>query len=647
MSEEQNSQFPGVFRGKDRVAMMKDLCKLKAYFEQLIAGPTSELAENGYIPWKYTEDGALDIEYLFPELLNNFTEKTGIAVKINGTKVSDSVTSINFQGKFISLDIDENGGLICTIDESSTAVPNFNEANSFGSALVKIENDVITGMIVPSFNPTSDIEEAIYGDWEAGTKVNGINWNKTSNDDLVIKTLGPVFASTLSTYFEITVYDGSHSAIATFVTTKLRASTRPNEYVAAASTNGSPNIKVSIANFKEESQGYSFVPTFAIDLAQIIGSVGGRFSVKIVHHNDATAATWTSEDMLYNYGLLPTMTTPSVQLANDDASAVAYRYCSGLRYASNGNAYIQLNNVRNLNDMAAVEDPVEYDFDIADEEQSELIPVDYDLSRSKIATYQLKLKLKADALNNEDIEGTVVLKNAFGATAPQTVHAKILLNTQTNLKASNDLSEYFSDEGYRIQSNLGVNAGAVGNYATFTPWNSTKSLLEIDDGKGLMVVPGVGVQYPSGNWTDFLPNGSPDYSIASFNTTEKYFVRKFEGNSDTKFGGVFKVEGLTKAEFVDGRLILLVSCDNGRNWLDLKKTRNMSSTILLSNNTAVNAIGILTELEEKDDALFIHWAYPTSISSAQPLIFKLGMKPSAPFCIKSVTLLNTDEEEDW
>ena len=60
------SNFPGVFRGNDRLASQQDLAILRQEIIQLIAGPINEVSENGYIPWKYNNDGSLDIEYLFP-----------------------------------------------------------------------------------------------------------------------------------------------------------------------------------------------------------------------------------------------------------------------------------------------------------------------------------------------------------------------------------------------------------------------------------------------------------------------------------------------------------------------------------------------------------------------------------------------------
>jgi hypothetical protein len=121
----------------------------------------------------------------------------------------------------------------------------------------------------------------------------------------------------------------------------------------------------------------------------------------------------------------------------------------------------------------------------------------------------------------------------------------------------------------------------------------------------------------------------------------------FEGDQSTKFGGIFKFEGLTKEQFEDERLSVLISDNLGASWMNLKLTRNMKGVILKDDGTALMAPGVLIKVEEYEGGVYVHWAYPANTSSSYPLMFKLGMKPTAPFCIKSISLLNTDKEEEW
>lgn len=638
---------PGVFRGQARLATQQDIINLKEYLERIIAGPLNEIDENGYIPWKYNADGTLDIDYLFPELVNKFSENQGVSVSSNGVKFADNVTSFNIQGKFVSLSIDENGCITWTIDEPQTTIPNFNEANMFGTALVKVDNEIVENMIIPDASSIGG--NSPYGDWEAGQKVNGINWNgSTTYDALKLSTYGRVYASTLTSYFEVQVTDGMGGVFASFISSPIKSST--TSYLEPASTQNSQHIRIYIDNFKEESRGYSFAPRFELNLAKIVGLDGGRFNVKIVHHN-GQSFSYISNDMLYNCGARPTVSTISVQILSDASSPSSEQLltkdCSGVRYAKTGTAIVRLSKIYNLNNMAAVDDPIEYSFGIADAEDHEIIAENYDLSYDKVATFKVRFKLKDESLNNEQAFGKVKVKNAFGSSNEYDVSIPILLDSQTNLQTSDRLHEYFSDESFRVLSNFELDNLAAGEYSDLVEWDSSQSLVDYDSGRGLMVVPGKGVAYPFGNWDEFMPAGSPDYSNVSFLTNEKYFARVFTGNSSIKFGGVFVFDGLTKEQFMDQRLSIIISCSRGARWFNLKEIRNMESAVLRDDGSAIAATGILTDIEEKDGKLYVSWSYPTGVSSRQPLYFKLGMKPTSPFMIKSISLLNSDEEEDW
>jgi len=640
---------PGVFRGQARLATQQDVSNLKEYLERVIAGPINELNEDGYIPWKYNADGTLDIDYLFPELISRFSAQQGITIKTNGIKFADNVTKFNVKGKFVTLDIDEDGCLTWMIDEPQVTIPNFNEANMFGTALVKIENEVIEDMIVP--DASALLANSPYGDWEPGIKVKGINWNQSQLFDAMrLTTYGPVYASSVSSYFEVQVNDGMGGTFSSFISAPVKASTRRDEALDPASTQNSPHICIYIDDFKEEARGYSFIPRFELNLAKIVGLNGGRFEVKIIHH-DGRAYTYSSGDMLYNCGALPSISTSTVQILNDSSSSASdqliVKQCSGVKYARSGTALVKLHSIHNLNNMAAVDDPVSFHFDISDAESEEIEPFDYDLEFDKTATFNIKFKLKPNTLNNEVATGWAKAKNAFGESNLFEIRIPVLLDSQTTLKSSTLLTENFSDESFRTLSNFEIDPLSVNDYSDVVNWDSTRSLIDYDDGRGLMVVPGKGLSYPYGEWSAFLPAGSPNYDLQAFLSNEKYFARVFTGSSKIKFGGVFVFTGLSRAQFFDSRLSIIISADRGTTWYDLKKTRNMDSVIIRDDGTALSVVGVMTDVREEDGKLFVPWAYPTDKATNQPLYFKLGMKPTSNFVIKSISLLNTDEEEGW
>jgi len=631
---------PGVFRGQARLATVQDLASLKEYIESLLTGPLMELSSQGYIPWVYNESGHLDVEYLFPELISRLNEGQGVDIMKDGLKFADGVTSIDINGKYVTLSVDENGALTMTIDEPKVAIPSFNEANHFNSALVKFDSDIVTGMIIPD---RTGMAFDVYGDWEVGQVVSGFNWNGEMQHDFIsLSTYGPVFASSTNTYFEVTIMNGEDTVFSTFKSDVVKSSTKINQKLQGTGY----NVNIYIDDFKEESVGYSFKPRFDIDLIRIIGEDGGRFKIKIVHYDGAGTHTFISNEYLYNRGVVPTIGSTSIQLITDSSSSnVKYRWCSGLKYVANGNVVVLANNISNLNNMAAVENQLSYDFDVLTiAEDSPITENNNSLAiNNSRCSFAIRFDIAKEVLNTEVISGFVSVRNAFAESTKMPVGVNILINSVKYPKTSDTLHEYFSDEQFRVLSNFAPESDGGTEYSTLMPWDSTASLIEYDSGKGLQVIPGKGLVFPYGNWSSFVPQG-PNYENQA---NERFFARVFTGNSKVKFGGTFVFEGLPLSAFYDDRLSIIISPSYGEDWYDLKSIRNVESAIIRMDGTSVSTIGVMTDAYEKDGNLYVEWAYPISIASNQPLYFKLGMKYTYPYCIKSVTLLNTDLEEGW
>ena len=176
-----------------------------------------------------------------------------------------------------------------------------------------------------------------------------------------------------------------------------------------------------------------------------------------------------------------------------------------------------------------------------------------------------------------------------------------------------------------------------------TKWNSEASLKTFDNGTGLMVIPSVGLIYPTGNWEEFLPSGNPNYSDLS---GDKYFSRVFTGNNNLKFGGIFHFEGLTKNQFISNKMSCLISPDEGNTWYSLKDVRN-TKKIFFENDTNFEVTGILTRIIETENGIDVSWAYPETTCSKNPIYFKLGFSYNCPFIIKSISLKSLDGQEVW
>ena len=212
-----NVNVPGVYRGTQKLATQNDLAQLRQELHRLIAGPISEISKNGYIPWKFNNDGTLDIEYLFPELLKEFNENTGITITKDGVKLSSEIKTLNFTGNFVYFDIDENGNLTVDIRAPKQEVSRFNNVDGITDSLVKIRNEIISGMIIPDTSALT--ANPIYGDWEAGSVHKGINWNENDYyDPLEFYTNESIFTTDLESFFEVFLYDFS---TASFITNSI------------------------------------------------------------------------------------------------------------------------------------------------------------------------------------------------------------------------------------------------------------------------------------------------------------------------------------------------------------------------------------------------------------------------------------------
>ena len=640
----ENLNKPGVYRGQQKLATQQDLALLRQEIRQLIAGPISEISENGYIPWKYNNDGSLDIDYLFPEMVQSFRENTGLTITRNGISFANNIKSINFAGNYVFLDIDENGNLIVDIRPPKQEASRFNEIDGVTDSILRIRNEILSGAIIPDDSSYGD--HSMFGDWEPGSIHEYFNWNRSlTSDNLVLSTNEGVFASDQNSYFEIAVFDAYGTVIATY-TTKSIAGNKSS--VPAQSSGSSMYVTVNISNFKEESNGFTFIPEFKFNLVGIFGSVGGRFHIKIIHHDGIFHNSYISKDYLYNIGKVPVIGNHTFQLISDSSLSGKSKvlYCSGIKYLSDGKVNLVLNNISNLNNLAAVADKIKYEFELANQnvvKESESFE-GYNLDLYNTCDWKTTLYLNDDTFSNTQTSGYAILKNAFGESEQYNISISILLNSKKDNPISDKLNEYFTDESFRVKNTFErANGGEI------TSWDSSKSLLDYDEGTGLMITPGNGLSFPKGDWTSFLPTGSPNYDNYQFLAREKYFSRIFTGNDKLKLGGKFIFKGITKNDIFDTRFSCIISPDQGETWYSIKHVRGTKTLISRDDGTGSNffVTGILTDIKDIENGVEVSWAYPSTMCSKNPIWFKLGLKQTSTMIIKSISLINVNDEKEW
>lgn len=635
MANTNENLSPGVFRGSTRLAAATEISSLRNELTGILAGPSNSLSENGYIPWKFKNDGSVDVESLFPDLITQFKEDSGLKVfKENGIELSEGIKSIQFSGNYVSLDIDKNGGLIVNIDELSKSIPRFNTSTYLSNGTVS-ELSGTKNVIIPDTSKSIELAQ-LFGSWSAGETHKAIVQSNPNYDYIELTTLGPIFASSKNTFFEIKIYDAYNNIKSSFISKSIDENTKETQRLEPSSSNNSRHIYIYITDFKEETAGYSFIPKFKINLAKIITD-GGRFKFEIIHHDDVNSYKYISDNILYVMGKTPYIQKITYKIDTDDntSNTAQYVWVSGIKYLKAGNIIINLT-AKNLNNIAAVEDKFDYQFNfINDTDTAVISAVNYTLDIEGDSSWKINLPIKKDIIFNEVISGYINAKNAFGSSDTTNINMRILINSLTSLEVATNLYEPFSDEVYRLMSDLGDET-----------WDSEQDLTTYDNGNALIVIPGKGVMYPFGDWSQYLPYGSPNYENTSNLINEKYFVRQFTGNSNKKFGGIFVFGGITKNDFLNERISAIFTPDNGLNWFSLKDIRN-SDVKIQRNNNIINAKGVLTNIKEENGLVYVSWSYPSSSVWSSPIRLKFGMKPTSPYCISSIRLLNLDGSEDW
>ena len=651
MANTEPSNTPGVYRGTMRLAsnteLTSELASLQQYIEQIFTGPSGELGSNGYVPWKLNADDSVNYAEMFPELVEAIENHASISIKKDGYTIAENVRSLNFQGMLVRVFRDGEGNVTISVDKDEDTVPRFNEVTTLGNGSVIITSDLNHEMIIPDASDEF-IGASPYGDWQPGEVHTGINHLPDDPSNILnieLTTKEPIKASTLSSQFAVTVLDADGNEASHYLSVPITSGLSENDRLPGINESYHPNtsIRVFIKDFKEEKVGWSFVPYFEINLATIFlreRYPSTRFKIKIDHIDDSVTYSYVSDDMFYNMGDFPVIAGNVSFSINTNANSSGfinpeYMWCSGIKYLTKGQIIVSIGPVKNLNYAAAAPVKLSGSVNIADDKFIDFNSLDYSYKLKGDSTWKMTFPIKEGIVESSAAECKLVAFNAMGPSQERTERVLIMANTVRDPEASTGLKETFANEDERLTTD-------------FEMWDSTKSLAEdYDYGTGLMVIPNVGVSYPSGDRTNAMPPGSPDYDQASNLRNKKYFIRKFRGNEKEKFGGIFVFEGISKEKFFDVRLAAEISCNRGVNWLSLQHVRNMPAEIPGNNNSVDITTGILTSIWEKDGKLYDQWSYPGNQASSNEIYFKLRMDQTSDFCIKSIQLLNIDGTEDW
>ena len=631
-----------VFAGKKPLAYLDDLAALHGEVLRWLIGPNGEFSNNGYAP--LNPSGLIDEKY-FSQL--------GVDTYFEDKLVKDNATKYNFYGNFVNVsketiqsltDCNDGGNAYRPKEIVNVYIGSNKNASTIGTTdgitdgSIDLSFDTID-MIIPDAS-SSDYRKKVYGDWIPGTVVKGFNANKNSGscisfDPIIASSVESIKFSNLETKFILTVYGPDGGAIAVSETCVISANNNNVPLIGA-----NQNMRFEVSDFKEEGFVYSAKIRWIINIAGILGSYGGRFGLQITHVDGNNCSIWRSEDYFYNTGSAPIIgglyEKIADQIGDDPSYKPVYLYASGLKYLTRGKINIGAYDIDRLNSNAAVADKASITSDFLDLDE-------YVYSDGDIGDYTLNVDL-ADArfLHTFDVKENILIfgpsyyeitfKNASGSTTTKK-ESHILINTLRNLDAPTKLVETFNDESHRCSVDFLTDETGV----QFVKWNSTQSLETADNGRGLLVIPGFGLVYPTNvfDYSYYIPTPNPNYSAL---TGKRYFCRRFYNDATQKFGGTFLFDGITAEEFMQAGISCEISKNNGANWLTLKEYREGE----FDN-------GILTNIEDTVSGCAVQFAFKEneSVCGNIGLLFKLAFGPSVRSVIKRITLNNISNTGEW
>lgn len=632
-----------VFAGKKPLAYLDDLAALHGEVLRWLIGPNGEFSNNGYAP--LNQDGKIDEKY-FSQL--------GIDTYKDGQLIKDNATKYNFYGKGVhvekelipSLDDSEDNGcpykpkeIVNIYIGENTNASDIGTNNGITDGNIILDFDTID-MIVPDAS-AADYRKKVYGDWIPGTVVQGFNAKNKNTcapfDPIIASSAEEVYFPSLTSKFILTVYGPDNGAIAVCETAEICNSNNNVPLIGA-----NQHMRFEVSNFNKVGFAYAGKIKWIINIAGILGIFGGRFGLQITQTDgDRVIASWRSKNYLYNTGNAPIVGGLYEKIVDSITADPSYRpvyiYSSGLKFLSRGKVNIGAYDIDQLNSIAAVAEKAAVSSDFLDLDN-------YVYSDGDIGDYSLNVDLaNARFLHTFDVKDNILifgpsyyeitLKNASGSTTTRK-ESHILINTLRNMELPTKLVETFADESHRCSVDFVTDETGV----QFEKWNSMQSLFTADNGRGLMVIPGFGLLYPTElfDYSAYIPTPNPNYSELS---GKRYFCRRFYSSDATrKFGGTFIFDGITSEEFMQNDIECAISKDNGANWLNLKSYREGDISNGIMTNIEDNVTGCTVQFAFKDDE---------SVCGNVGLLFKLAFEPSVKSVIKRITLNNISNTNEW
>lgn len=165
----------------------------------------------------------------------------------------------------------------------------------------------------------------------------------------------------------------------------------------------------------------------------------------------------------------------------------------------------------------------------------------------------------------------------------------ILINTYGNV--SNDTTEYFLDENYRLELTSSGSLGMTAIYGSGRGADAWDSEVYLTVRSGLQVINGALI-YPQEDWSSFSPSPNPDYTSLAAGIGDLQYVRRFrDSNGLGRTNGVLRIQGLSESDRLNELITIELRVvgahiagnpvqgpgNEGTGWLSLNKPYNLAT----------------------------------------------------------------------
>jgi len=460
------------------------------------------------------------------------TGSGNIAVYDEGTLVNATVTKLNFIGTEVVAK--QDGADIAQVDiyiPPPDYVSHYNTTDGSNNGMV---NSIATANRHVSNPGTFDI-----GPWTAGsvhptTRSGTLHYNSAS--EVLFETL------TTTILAEVIGADG---------TTTIASCQIDNPSGNTSNTN--QNITIQVSNFDTNGDKWKGRINTTINISSIIPS-SGKFSVRITHQQPSGNYVKTQSNLFYDSE--PNTAVLTGVSITESAGRIT-KFLSGVQYYDLNSPFtVDIADIDYLNG------------DSYPTTQVEVRGPEYGLPALNLAGTDLTDWTNDwddidDTYHSDDWEITAVNyrfigdnANILGRTVDWTTGSDVLspdssILIDTWVSQSDELSEYFTDEDYRLMSDY------------TTPWDSTQSLDAYDDNNGLQIMSGV-AKVPSSlsasnnnnaDFSSYNPLPNPDYSSFSGNTYYREFT---DVTNSVRTSARLAIQGFTLQNLIDEDVLLFI-----------------------------------------------------------------------------------------